>query len=111
MHPDFIAGNDPAMTSFAAYSLWPNFKTTPYVNVGPEPSQFDYWSTEEQKAGRDILVIVDGNVDPNQFASQFEEFNKFGESLTIERYGYPLRSFQFYYGENYIPQPAAGATP
>ena len=67
------------------------------------PSQFDIWEQRDQIAGKNALILNDEFGYLDEAKRRFDEITKV-DSLTVERFGYPLLTYDLYLGTNYKPR-------
>ena len=102
----FVATNRYQSASQLAFAL-----DDPLVlEISPRRTAFDEWMDEAAHLGQSGIVLVDGRDDIESWKRAFDNV-ELVTTLEIERFGYPIATYEVFLGEGFVPLAAAGEAP
>src|SRR5690606_41200617 len=77
------------------------------LEISPRRTAFDEWMDEAAHLGQSGIVLVDGRDDIESWKRAFDNV-ELVTTLEIERFGYPIATYEVFLGEGFVPLDAAG---
>lgn len=101
----FVLADDYGIASELAFYMESHPQVYCLNSDGRRMNQYDIWGGLAELAGRDALIVRKGEEIPPAMSAQFGAIEPLGPPLEIRFHGEHLRSFRFYLGRRFAPQP------